>query len=48
MLDLIVVTAAVCFVLEIIKWPWQSRLQKNIVRVILIVSGYLFWRGIWG
>ncbi|MDH7478536.1 MAG: hypothetical protein QHH02_00825 [Syntrophomonadaceae bacterium] len=42
-MDLLLVIALVLFLLEAIDWPWKTAGQKNLVRVILIISLYLFW-----
>lgn len=44
-MSLLLITVLVLFFTELIRWPWESARQKNIVRVILIISLYLYWRG---
>ncbi|NPV92566.1 MAG: hypothetical protein HPY50_17510 [Firmicutes bacterium] len=44
-MSLLLIAGLVVFFTEIIRWPWESKTQKNVVRVILTISLYLFWRG---
>ncbi|NLK51020.1 MAG: hypothetical protein GX295_01035 [Syntrophomonadaceae bacterium] len=43
-ISLVLVAFMVYVILEVIHWPWESRLQKNLVWIILTISFYLAWK----